>query len=202
MKPLLNFKAVFKVNFQADGTLDKSKMRLVVGGHREIKGQYYDETISPVFSIVVLRLMVAIFAAYPHVVTTVADVEQVYLNSVLHEKVHVRAPPGFPVPEGHESLLLKAVYGMTQAGHEFWKLLRGIIVGRGFKHSESAHCFFFRGTKAGFVIIMTYIDDTTITSDNEDLHLHLHNHLRLHFFLLLHLHRHPSLHPSQVLTLF
>jgi hypothetical protein len=100
----------------------------VVGGHKAIKGQHFDETFSPVLSIVVLRLILAIFAACPHVVTTVADVEQAYLNSVLNEKVYVRAPPGLPVAEGHVLLLLKAIYGMPQAGREFWKLLRSVIV--------------------------------------------------------------------------
>jgi hypothetical protein len=74
MKPLLSFKVVFKVKFHADGTLDKFKVRLVVGGHKAIKGQHFYETFSPVLSIVVLRLILAIFPAYPHVVTTVADV--------------------------------------------------------------------------------------------------------------------------------
>jgi hypothetical protein len=117
---------------------------------------------------VVLRLILAIFAAYPHVVTTVADVEQAYLNSVLNEEVYVRAPPGLPVPEGHVLLLLKAIYGMPPR-REFWKLLRSVIMAMGFKQSEFAHCFFFRRTKDGFVIIMTYVDDITITTDNEKL---------------------------------
>jgi hypothetical protein len=39
----------------------------------------------------------------------------------------------------------------------------------GFKQSEFAHSFFFRCTKDGFVIIMTYVDDITITTDNEKL---------------------------------
>jgi hypothetical protein len=88
---------------------------------------------------------------------------------VLNEKVHVRAPTGLPVPEGHVLLLLKAIYGMPQVGREFWKLLRSVILAMGFKQSEFAHCFFFRRTKDGFVIIMTYVDDITITTDNEKL---------------------------------
>jgi hypothetical protein len=35
MKPLLSLKAIFKVKFNADGTLDKFKVRLVVGGSRD-----------------------------------------------------------------------------------------------------------------------------------------------------------------------
>jgi hypothetical protein len=40
-------------------------------------------------SLAILRMILGIFAAYPHVTTTVADVEQAYLWSVLHEKVYV-----------------------------------------------------------------------------------------------------------------
>jgi hypothetical protein len=72
------------------------------------------------------------------VVTTVADVEQAYLNSVLNKKVYVRAPPGLPVPEGHVLLLLESIYGMSQALREFWKLLQSVILAMGFKQSEFA----------------------------------------------------------------
>jgi hypothetical protein len=58
---------------------------------------------------------------------------------------------------------------MPQAGREFWTLLRSVILAMGFKQSEFAHCIFFRRTKDGFIIIMTYVDDITITTDNEKL---------------------------------
>jgi hypothetical protein len=48
MKAVLRLQPIFKVKRHADGTLDKFKVRLVVGGHRAIKGQHYDETFSPV----------------------------------------------------------------------------------------------------------------------------------------------------------
>ena len=102
-------------------------------------------------------------------VTTVADVEQAYLWSKLEEDVYVKAPAGLPVPAGHVLKLLKAIYGMPQAGREFWKLLRGIIMKLGFTQSEHAHCFFWKRTENGFIILMTYVDDLTITSDNEEM---------------------------------
>ena len=99
--------------------------------------------------------------------TTVADVEQAYLSSKLEENVYVRAPKGLEVHPGHVLKLLKAIYGMPQAGREFWKLLRGIIMKLGFTQSEHALCFFYRRTAAGFIILMTYVDDITITTDCE-----------------------------------
>jgi uncharacterized protein YndB with AHSA1/START domain len=54
MKSILALKPVFKVKFNTDGTIDKFKCRLVVGGHKAIKGQYFDETYSPVLSLVIL----------------------------------------------------------------------------------------------------------------------------------------------------
>jgi hypothetical protein len=164
-KKPLSMKPIFKIKFNADGTLDKFKIRLVVGGHKAVKEEHYNETFSPVLSITVLRLILAIFAAYPHVVTTVVDVEQAYLWSHIEEEVYVRAPEGVAVPSGWVLKLLKAIYGMPQAGREFWKLLRGIILSLGFRQSEHAHCFFWKREARGFIILMTYVDDITITTD-------------------------------------
>ena len=100
MKPLLSFKPVFKIKFNSDGTLDKFKVRFVVGGHRAVKGQHFDETFSPVLSIVILRMALAIFAAYPCVVTMVADVEQAYLWSKLEEEYMSRPPRACQFPPG------------------------------------------------------------------------------------------------------
>ena len=44
-----------------------------------------------------------------------------------------------------------------------------IILKLGFTQSEHAHCFFYRRTAAGFVILMTYVDDITITTDSEEM---------------------------------
>jgi hypothetical protein len=49
------------------------------------------------------------------------------------------------------------------------KLLRGIIMDLGFTRSEFAHCFFWKRTARGFIILMTYVDDITITTDCEAL---------------------------------
>jgi hypothetical protein len=54
MKSILALKPVFKVKFNADGTIDKFKYRLVVGNHKAIKGRHFDETYSPVLSLVIL----------------------------------------------------------------------------------------------------------------------------------------------------
>jgi hypothetical protein len=167
MKPLLALKPVFKVKFNADGTIDKFKCRLVVGGHKAIKGHHFDETYSPVLSLVILRLILSMFPGWPHVITTVADAVQAYLNSKLLEEVHVWAPKGIRVPPGYVLKLLKAIYGMPQGGREYWKLIRSVILGLGFTQSDHAPCFFYRRTDAGFIIVMTYVDDMTITTDNE-----------------------------------
>jgi hypothetical protein len=158
-------KPIFKIKFNTDGTLQKFKIRLVVGGHKAIKEEHFNDTFSPVLSITILRLILALFASYPHVETTTADVEQAYLWSQLEEEVYVWPPEGVTVPPGWALKLLKAIYGMPQGGREFWKLLRGIILSLGFKQSEHAHCFFWKREARGFIILMTYVDDITITTD-------------------------------------
>jgi hypothetical protein len=167
MFPLLTLKPVFKIKFLTDGALDKFKIRLVVGGHRAIKGVHFNETFSPVMSIPILRMVLAIFAAHPEVETHVWDVEQAYLWSDLNERVYCRAPTGFAVPEGHVLRLKKAIYGLPQAGREFWKLLRSILKEQGFEQSEHAPCFFWKRCERGFIIVMTYVDDLTVTTNSK-----------------------------------
>jgi hypothetical protein len=60
-----------------------------------------------------------------------------------------------PVPKGHVLKLLKGIYGMPQAGREFWKLLRSISLKLGFIQSEHAHYFFRKRSATGFTINMT-----------------------------------------------
>jgi hypothetical protein len=59
-------------------------------------------------------MLLGICAAYPHVITTVADVEQAYLWSILKEKVDVWPKPGIPLPKGHVLKLLKAIYSRAR----------------------------------------------------------------------------------------
>jgi hypothetical protein len=81
MKPLLSLKPICKVKFPLDGSLDKFKVQIVVGGHKAIKGQHFEETYSPVLSLVILRMILAVFAAWHYIKTTVADTIQAYLNN-------------------------------------------------------------------------------------------------------------------------
>jgi hypothetical protein len=69
-----------------------------------------------------------------------------------------------PVPKKHLLKVIKAIYGMPQAGREFWKVLRSIILKPGLIQSEHAHYFLWKRTAAGFMIIMTYVDDLTFTT--------------------------------------
>jgi hypothetical protein len=78
---------------------------MVVGGQKAIKGQHYDETYSPVLSLVILRMVLALFAAWSHVITTVSNAEQAYLNGKMQETVHVKAPKGLTVPPGYVRVL-------------------------------------------------------------------------------------------------
>jgi hypothetical protein len=64
---------------------------------------------------------------------------------------------------------LKEIYGMPQAGREFWKLVRSILLKLGFNQSEHVHSFFWKRTVTSFMVIMTYVDDLTFTTDSESM---------------------------------
>ena len=56
------FKWVYKIKYQADGTLERFRVRLVAKGYRRQEGLNYQEIFSPVFKMVSVRAMISLAA--------------------------------------------------------------------------------------------------------------------------------------------
>ena len=74
----------FKVKFNADGSLNKRKSRLVARGFKQIYLKTYSETFAPASQLDSLRLLVSCAAQYGLKIASI-DVVGAFLNASLKE---------------------------------------------------------------------------------------------------------------------
>ncbi|KAA3483055.1 Retrovirus-related Pol polyprotein from transposon TNT 1-94 [Gossypium australe] len=94
---------VFRAKHNADGTLNKLKVRLVVKGFSQKFGIDYFETFAPVARLDTIRLLVVLVAQKQWKIHQL-DVKYAFLNGFLDEEIY------FEQPEGEETVLIVSLY--------------------------------------------------------------------------------------------
>lgn len=86
-------KWVWRVKTDGTGKFLKAKSRLVAKGFTQQPGVDFSETYAPVVRMDLLRLLLALAAAY-RLKIHVVDIVGAYLNSKLQETIYLTQPPG------------------------------------------------------------------------------------------------------------
>lgn len=146
-----------------DGSVDKKKARLCVGGHKQKYGVDYDETFAPVIDFETVRLILSIAAKEKMLVDHV-DVIGAFLFSHVDAEIYVEQPKGFEEnPDADEVCkLLKGLYGIKQGSKLWGNRLSSDLIGRGFKKMPTSPCLFYHNEKK--VILIVYVDDGLIAA--------------------------------------
>jgi hypothetical protein len=157
-------KWVFSVKAK-DGVVARFKARLVARGFSQQHGVDYEETYSPVMKYKTLRLLLAIVAAQD-LEMELFDVITAYLNAPLKETVFMQQPEGFEQGGNFREqlqlvwLLLKAIYGLKQAGREWNTLLDSFVRSLGFTRCSSDTCLYMKCSRTRHSLyIPVYVDD-------------------------------------------
>lgn len=115
---------VWKYKTNEDGYLTKHKARLCVRGDLE-KLPSTEETFAATLAARVFRALMAI-ATYFDLELQQLDAISAFTNSTLRRKIYVRLPDGF-----HQQqkclLLLRALYGLKESGHLWFKEFTGTL---------------------------------------------------------------------------
>lgn len=152
---------VYAVKRDDKGRIAKYKARLVAQGFKQIKGDSYDETFSPVVNFGIIRVFFSLLLVFQKWVHIQCDVTSAYLYAPLQERVFMTQPPGFIV-NGKENLyckLDKALYGLHQSGRVWYYEIHRVLSELGFKKLQSCNCVYTLNSE---VVLLLYVDDMVI----------------------------------------
>ncbi|MGZ8880111.1 MAG: reverse transcriptase domain-containing protein, partial [Halobacteriota archaeon] len=142
-----------------DGTLLKHKARLCAHGGMQEHGEHYWDTYSPVVQWLTVRLMLTL-SAILGLKSRLIDFTLAYTQADLDVDIYIEIPAGFVAPEEGDWVLKldKNLYGLKQAGLNWFETLKDALESRGFRQSATDPCCFLKGD----MVILVYVDDCLI----------------------------------------
>lgn len=150
------------------GRIARHKARLVAQGFKQVKGESYDETFSPVVNFGVIRFFFSLLVSCCGWLHTQCDVTSAYLYAPLKENVYMLQPPGFVQSDNKFQYckLDRALYGLHQSGREWYYEIHKVLINIGFKKLSSCNCVYI--FKTG-IILLLYVDDIIIYGKTQKL---------------------------------
>ena len=94
------------------------------------------------------------------------DVKNAFLNGDLNEEVYMRPPPGLYVELNKVCHLRRALYGLKQAPRAWFAKFSPTISRLGCMANHYDSALFLRRTNKGTILLLLYVDDMIITSDD------------------------------------
>lgn len=159
-KNVVGCKWVLKIKRKSDGTIDRFKARLVARGFSQIPGIDFQETFSPVVKRKTIRVLMSLAVergwSQEHI-----DVQSAYLNSELTEEIYMEQPLYFEEKnkdgKHYVCKLLKGLYGLKQAGREWYFCIDEILKSLSLRPLISDPCV-YTNIKSD-IIVGLYVDD-------------------------------------------
>lgn len=159
---------MFTIKCKADGRIERYKARLVAKGFTQTYGIDYQETFAPVAKINSIRILLslAVNSDWP---LHQLDIKNAFLIGDLEEEVFMSLLPGFEKRLGSEKVCKfnKALYGLKQSPRAWFERFGKVVASYGFLQSQADHTIFYKHSKMGKVVLIVYVDDIILTSDDE-----------------------------------
>lgn len=178
---LVTSKWVFKTKMDARGRPTRLKARLVARGFSQRPNIDFFATFAPTAAITTFRILISISVSIGLKIFHL-DVKSAFLNSELEEEVTMLPPPGVDIPAGCALRLKRSIYGLKQAGRNWFLELQETLLQCGFNQSTVEPCLFvsLEGSRLfnGVVYVLVYVDDIILCCERNEDHEKLSDHLR------------------------
>ncbi|MBW0500194.1 hypothetical protein O181_039909 [Austropuccinia psidii MF-1] len=163
---VLGTRWVFATKKNQDGEIIRHKARIVVQGHRQIKGLEFEETFAT------LQCLFVIASAFHWEVETF-DVTTAYLHSDVDKSIYIRPPPGHPLGFGKVLALRKALYGLKQSGRCWWQHLQKILSNIGFQGNQEDQITYVYNNGREKALLWIHVDDGVLAASSVELMTYL-----------------------------
>ncbi|XP_076657790.1 uncharacterized protein LOC143361943 [Halictus rubicundus] len=158
-KNVIGCKWVLRTKLRSDGTIERRKARLVAKGFAQQPGIDFMETYAPVARMGTIRIVMALAAEW-NLSLFQLDVEMAYINGDLEEEIHMEQPE-----LGKVLLLKKALYGLKQSGRQWFQKLDSKLKSFGLRAINADKCLYFRKCEQNVLIVVVYVDDIIIATN-------------------------------------
>jgi hypothetical protein len=154
---LISTKWVFTLKFNADGTLERFKARLVARGFTQQYGVDYTETFAPTVRMASLRAFMAVVAC-EDLECRQYDIKNAFTESKLQEELWMQYPQGIQrTKPGMALRLLRSLYGLKQSARDWNLLMKEELLKMGFNQSRADPCLFVHVERQ--IRLLVYVDD-------------------------------------------
>ena len=154
----------------SNGEVMHFKACLVAQGFSQCKGIDYSETFAPVVKSASLQVFLAICACHGWQIRQM-DIKSAYLNGVISEDIYMCQLKGYEEKgeEGKVAKLKKGLYGLKQAGREWYATLHDFLIQLGFTWTHADHSVFVYQWDTSTIIIPVYLDDKLLAGNDDSL---------------------------------
>lgn len=158
---------ILKKKRDANGRVQKYKARLVAQGFSQKEGIDFSETFAPVTTFATITLLLNIATFYNYEMHQM-DFDSAYLNAALTEEIYMKAPQEYEIDKNKVLKLEKSLYGLKQAGREWFKLLKSKLIADGWTQSLKDPCLFKKSQNEQIMVLVVYVDDVVIMGAKEE----------------------------------
>jgi hypothetical protein len=161
---------VFKVKKNSEGEIERYKTRVVAHGYVQVEGINFQDIFASVAKLTSFRILLAPVTLLDLELDHM-DVVTAFLNGVLTENVYMYPPSNGEelvwksIPDGFVLKLLKAWYGLKQAGRTWYDTIHNIFVTK--YRLEADHSLYLQRNGEDFIILLLYVDDLALESNWE-----------------------------------